>query len=91
MGLSHLGREKAGGKTVDFVTKEKVGAAHPPSPCLSAVTLACSSTSYPPLPAAHPPTLLSTLSKVLNDIQFRGAISDFYVIKAKVSGNREAW
>jgi hypothetical protein len=44
VGLSHLGRDKEGGKTVDFVPKEKI----------------------------------------LHDIQFRGAISDFYVLKSKV-------
>lgn len=44
MGLSHLGRDKEGGKTVDVVPKEKI----------------------------------------LHDIQFRGAISDFYVLKSKV-------
>ena len=44
VGLSHLGKDKEGGKMADFVSKEKL----------------------------------------LNDIQFRGAISDFYVSKAKI-------
>ena len=44
VGISHLGRDKEGGKLIESVPKEKI----------------------------------------LHDIQFRGAISDFYVIKAKI-------